>query len=155
MVELFFTYHTPLWACLGTISVRKQLFDIFWHKWHTVWGIFTDTAAMMSITKTFLMITDSEINKWQTRCWWNTGCCKTSVKLWKHLTKTLYEAFFMFLGSFDCQIWAIFPFGTLLAYGWKKNLKIWSWKKVGSNWQIFWFLNFLIFGHTFLQIIKM
>ena len=35
----------------------------------------------------------------------------------------------MFLGSFDCQIWAIFPFGTLLAYGWKKSWKIWPWKK--------------------------
>ena len=57
MVEPFLTYYTPLWGCLGTIGVRKQQFDIFWHKWHTVWGIFTDTAAMMSITKTFLMIT--------------------------------------------------------------------------------------------------
>ena len=46
-----------------------------------------------------------------------TGCCKTSVKLWKHITETLYGVFFVFLGSFDCQVWAIFHFGTLWAYG--------------------------------------
>ncbi len=68
MVELFFTYHTPLWACLGTISVRKQLFDIFWQKWHTVWCIYKHTAAMMSITNTFLMITDSEIIEEKAYC---------------------------------------------------------------------------------------
>ena len=45
----------------------------------------------------------------------HTGCCKTSVKLWKHITETLYGVFFVFLGSFDCQIWAIFHFGTLWA----------------------------------------
>ena len=59
----------------------------------------------------------------------NTGCCKTSVKLWKHITETLYGVFFVFLSSFDCQIWAIFHFGTLWTYGWKKSWKIWPWKK--------------------------
>ena len=33
-----------------------------------MWGIFTDTAAMMSITKTFLMITDSEIIEEKAYC---------------------------------------------------------------------------------------
>ena len=47
----------------------------------------------------------------------NTGCCKTSGKLRKHITETLYGVFFVFLGSYDCQIWAIFHFGTLWAYG--------------------------------------
>ena len=32
------------------------------------WGIFTDTAAMMSITKTFLMITESEIREEKPYC---------------------------------------------------------------------------------------
>ena len=58
-----------------------------------------------------------------------TGCCKTSGKLRKHITETLYGVFFVFLGSYDCQIWAIFHFGTLWAYGWKKSWKIWPWKK--------------------------
>ena len=58
----------------------------------------------------------------------STGCCKTSVKLWKHITETLYGVFFVFLSSFDCQIWAIFHFGTLWTYGWKKSWKIWPWK---------------------------
>ena len=44
-----------------------------------------------------------------------TRCCKTSVKLWKHISETLYGVFFVFLGSFDCPIWAIFHFGTLWA----------------------------------------
>ena len=46
---------------------------------------------------------------------WYTGCCKTSVKLWKHITETLYGVFLVFLGSYDCQLWAIFHFGTLWA----------------------------------------
>ena len=58
-----------------------------------------------------------------------TGCCKTTGKLWKYITETLYGVFFVFLGSYDCQIWAIFHFGTLWAYGWKKSWKIWPWKK--------------------------
>ena len=58
-----------------------------------------------------------------------TGCCKTTGKLWQHITETLYGVFLVFLGSFDCQIWAIFHFGTLWAYGWKKSWKIWPWKK--------------------------
>ena len=33
-----------------------------------------------------------------------TRCCKTSVKLWKHITETLYRVFCVFLGSIDCQI---------------------------------------------------
>ena len=68
---------------------------------------------------------------WLIRNTWfiSTGCCKTSVKLWEHIIETLYGVFFVFLGSFDCQIWAIFHFGTLWAYGWKKSLKIWPWKK--------------------------
>ena len=44
-----------------------------------------------------------------------TGCCKTTGKLWQHITETLYGVFLVFLGSFDCQIWAIFHFGTLWA----------------------------------------
>ena len=60
---------------------------------------------------------------------YTTGCCKTSGKLRKHITETLYGVFFVFLGSYDCQIWAIFHFGTLWAYGWKKSWKIWPWKK--------------------------
>ena len=59
----------------------------------------------------------------------STGCCKTSGKLWKHIIETLYGVFFVFLGPFDCQIWAIFHFGTLWTYGWKKSWKIWPWKK--------------------------
>ena len=46
-----------------------------------------------------------------------TGCCKTSGKLWKHIFETLYGVFFVFLGSFDCQIWEIFHFATLWANG--------------------------------------
>ena len=42
-----------------------------------------------------------------------TGCCKTTGKLWQHITETLYGVFLLFLCSFDCQIWAIFHFGTL------------------------------------------
>ena len=42
-----------------------------------------------------------------------TGCCKTTGKLWQHITETLYGVFLVFLGSLDCQIWAIFHFGTL------------------------------------------
>ena len=45
----------------------------------------------------------------------HTGCCKTTGKLWQHITETLYGVFLVFLGSFDCQIWAIFHFGTLWA----------------------------------------
>ena len=45
----------------------------------------------------------------------STGCCKTSVKLWNHITETLYGVFLVFLGSYDCQLWAIFHFGTLWA----------------------------------------
>ena len=43
----------------------------------------------------------------------NTGCCKTTGKLWQHITETLYGVFLLFLCSFDCQIWAIFHFGSL------------------------------------------
>ena len=60
-----------------------------------------------------------------------TGCCKTTGKLWQHITETLFGVFLLFLGSFDCQIWAIFHFGTLWANEWKKSLKIWPWKKAG------------------------
>ena len=45
----------------------------------------------------------------------HTGCCKTTGKLWQHITETLNGVFLVFLGSFDCQIWAIFHFGTLWA----------------------------------------
>ena len=45
----------------------------------------------------------------------STGCCKTTGKLWQHITETLYGVFLVFLGSYDCQIWAIFHFGTLWA----------------------------------------
>ena len=45
----------------------------------------------------------------------STGCCKTSVKLWKHITETFYGVFLVFLGFYDCQLWAIFHFGTLWA----------------------------------------
>ena len=73
----------------------------------------------------------------------HTGCCKTSVKLWKHITETLYGVFFVFLGSFDCQIWAIFHFGTVWANGWKISWKIWPWKKARfQGWLIL--ANFLI-----------
>ena len=58
-----------------------------------------------------------------------TGCCKTTGKVWKHITETLYGVFLVFLGSYDCQIWGIFHFGTLWAYGWKKRWKISPWKK--------------------------
>ena len=44
-----------------------------------------------------------------------TGCCKTSGQLWKPVTDAFFEVFLMFLGSFDCQLWAIFHFGTLNA----------------------------------------
>ena len=44
-----------------------------------------------------------------------TGCCKTTGKLWQHINETLYGVFLVFWGSFDCQIWAIFHFGTLWA----------------------------------------
>ena len=49
-----------------------------------------------------------------TRCK-KSGCCKTTGKLWQQITETLYGVFLVFLGSFDCQIWAIFHFGTLWA----------------------------------------
>ena len=42
-----------------------------------------------------------------------TGCCKTSVKLCKPFCDTFLGVIFLFFCSFDCQIWAIFPFGTL------------------------------------------
>ena len=45
----------------------------------------------------------------------HSGCCKTAGKLWQHITETLYGVFLVFLGSFDCQKWAIFHFGTLWA----------------------------------------
>ena len=45
----------------------------------------------------------------------STGCCKTSGQLWKPVTDAFFEVFLMFLGSFDCQLWAIFHFGTLNA----------------------------------------
>ena len=68
-------------------------------------------------------------------------CCKASVKLWKHITETLYGVFFVFLSSFDCQIWAIFHFGTLWHMDEKKVEKFDPEKRldfrVGSNWQIF------------------
>ena len=41
-----------------------------------------------------------------------TGCCKTSGQLWKPVTDAFFEVFLMFLSSFDCQLWAIFHFGT-------------------------------------------
>ena len=44
-----------------------------------------------------------------------TGCCKTSGQLWKPIADAFFEVFLMFLGSFDCQLWAIFHFGTLYA----------------------------------------
>ena len=44
-----------------------------------------------------------------------TGCCKTSAKLWKHITETFYGVFLVFLGFYDCQLWAIFHFGTFYA----------------------------------------
>ena len=48
-------------------------------------------------------------------CVCTTRCCKTSVKLWKHITETFYGVFLVFLGFYDCQLWAIFHFGTLWA----------------------------------------
>ena len=44
-----------------------------------------------------------------------TGCCKTSGQLWKPVTDAFFKVFLMFLSSFDCQLWAIFHFGTLNA----------------------------------------
>ena len=41
-----------------------------------------------------------------------TGCCKTSGQLWKPVTDAFFEVFLMFLDYFDCQLWAIFHFGT-------------------------------------------
>ena len=38
-----------------------------------------------------------------------------SGQLWKPVTDAFFEVFLMFLGSFDCQLWAIFHFGTLYA----------------------------------------
>ena len=54
----------------------------------------------------------------------STGCCKTTGKLWQHVTETLYGVFLLFLCSFDCQIWAIFHFGTLWLWKWTYFLKI-------------------------------
>ena len=42
-----------------------------------------------------------------------TGCCKMSVKLCKPFCDTFLGIILLFLCSFDCQIWAIFHFGTL------------------------------------------
>ena len=52
------------------------------------------------------------------------GCCKTTGKLWQHITETLYGVFLLVLFSFDCQIWAIFHFGTLWLWKWTYFLKI-------------------------------
>ena len=46
---------------------------------------------------------------------WSTGCCKTSGQLWKPLCDSFLGVFFLFFCSFDCQLWAIFHFGTLWA----------------------------------------
>ena len=42
-----------------------------------------------------------------------TGCCKTSVKLCKPFCDAFWGVILLLLCSFDCQIWAIFHFGTL------------------------------------------
>ena len=67
-----------------------------------------------------------------------TGCCKTSGQLWKPVTDTFFEVFLMFLGSFDCQLWAIFTLVLLMHRNEKIVLKIhpekWLDFRVGSNW---------------------
>ena len=52
------------------------------------------------------------------------GCCKTSVKLCKPFCDTFLGVILLFLCSFDCQIWAIFHFGTLWLWKLTYFLKI-------------------------------
>ena len=86
-------------------------------------------SASSSLASTATHTTHQHTSPTPTHTLYTTGCFKTSCKLRKHITETLYGVFFVFLGSYDCQIWAIFHFGTLWAYGWKKSWKIWPWKK--------------------------
>ena len=58
---------------------------------------------------------DADLAEAQVLTFTCTGCCKTTGKLWQHITETLCGVFLVFLGSFECQIWAIFHFGTLWA----------------------------------------
>ena len=62
------------------------------------------------------ILCDLPANKWVFDCCWvHTGCCKTSGQLWKPLCDSFLVVFFLFFCSFDCQLWAIFHFGTLWA----------------------------------------
>ena len=47
-----------------------------------------------------------------------TGCCKTSGQLWKSLTDSFLSVLLLILCSFDCQIWAIFHFGSPSPWEW-------------------------------------
>ena len=47
-----------------------------------------------------------------------TGCCKTSGQLWKPLTDSFLRVLLLILCSFDCQIWAIFHFGSPSPWEW-------------------------------------
>ena len=67
--------------------------------------------------------------KWYFHLWpeldmHTTGCCKTSVKLCKPFCDTFLGVILLFLCSFDCQIWAIFHFGTLWLWKLTYFLKI-------------------------------
>ena len=61
-------------------------------------------------------------------CLYSTGCCKTSGKLCKPFCDTFLGVILLFLCSFDCQIWAIFHFGTHWLWKCTYFLKMQFWK---------------------------
>ena len=118
-----------------TINLEYFLGEFKHHRWGVVTSVYYgQNGHCEQLGLVLRIIAPGEMNVWIVCGYYNdilitnhrhsTGCCKTSVKLWKNITETLYGVFIVFLGSVDCQIWAIFHFSTLWLWKLTYFLKI-------------------------------
>ena len=81
-------------------------------------------SSSLTLSKLTLALSKKECRNSIEYFHFTTGCCKTSVKLCKPFCDTFLGVILLFLCSFDCQIWAIFHFGTLWLWKLTYFLKI-------------------------------